>query len=83
MNLADAKRGLRLGKRTKRVGRGRASGHGKTSTRGGKGYTARTGSSVGTTYEGGQSPYFQRVAKRGFNNGPFRKVLVPINLDVL
>jgi large subunit ribosomal protein L15 len=83
MNLADVKDGIRLGKRAKRVGRGAGSGHGKTSGKGHKGLKARAGSNMGLTYEGGQMPLFQRIAKRGFSNARFKTVYCVVNIDVL
>jgi large subunit ribosomal protein L15 len=59
-------------KNRKRVGRGPGSGHGKTATRGHKGYKSRSGSSVPAGFEGGQMPLHRRLPKRGFNN-LFRK----------
>ena len=53
--------------RAKRVGRGIGSGKGKTSGRGGKGQTARTGVAM-NGFEGGQMPLHRRLPKRGFNN---------------
>src|ERR1700748_1940549 len=53
--------------RAKRVGRGIGSGKGKTSGRGGKGQTARTGVAI-NGFEGGQMPLHMRMPKRGFNN---------------
>ncbi len=50
-----------------RVGRGIGSGKGKTSGRGGKGQTARSGVAV-NGFEGGQTPIHRRLPKRGFNN---------------
>ena len=58
--------------RAKRVGRGIGSGKGKTSGRGGKGQTARSGVSL-NGFEGGQTPLHRRLPKRGFNNKIFRK----------
>src|SRR5699024_5487424 len=52
----------------KRVGRGMASGHGKTSGKGHKGQNARTGKGTRVGFEGGQTPLFQRLPKRGFTN---------------
>lgn len=52
----------------KRVGRGTGSGHGKTSGRGHKGQNARSGGGVRPAYEGGQTPLFKRIPKRGFTN---------------
>jgi large subunit ribosomal protein L15 len=83
MNLADVKDGIRLGKRKKRVGRGAGSGHGKTSGKGHKGLKARAGANMGLTYEGGQMPLFQRIAKRGFSNARFKTVYAVVNVEVL
>ena len=52
----------------KRVGRGTGSGHGKTAGRGHKGQNARSGGGVRPAYEGGQTPLFKRIPKRGFTN---------------
>jgi large subunit ribosomal protein L15 len=57
--------------RTKRLGQGESSGHGKTAGRGGKGQTARSGSSIRIGFEGGQMPLIRRLPKRGFNNARF------------
>ena len=65
--------------RAKRVGRGIGSGKGKTSGRGGKGQTARSGVRI-KGFEGGQMPLHRRLPKRGFNN-IFRLNFVEINLD--
>ncbi len=59
-------------KKRKRVGRGTGSGHGKTSCRGGKGLTARSGAHNRVGYEGGQMPKVRRLPKRGFHNTPFQ-----------
>lgn len=55
-------------KKRKRVGRGTGSGHGKTSTRGHKGQGSRRGFDVKPWFEGGQTPLFRRIPKRGFKN---------------
>lgn len=55
-------------KTKKRLGRGPGSGLGKTSGRGGKGQTARSGSSIRPGFEGGQTPLYRRIPKRGFKN---------------
>jgi large subunit ribosomal protein L15 len=55
-------------KTKKRLGRGSGSGLGKTSGRGGKGQTARGGSSIRPGFEGGQTPLYRRIPKRGFTN---------------
>lgn len=55
-------------KTKKRLGRGNASGHGKTSGKGHKGQLARSGNKPSPVFEGGQIPLFQRLPKRGFKN---------------
>ena len=68
-------------KNKKRLGRGDASGHGGTSTKGHKGQRARAGGyHKGPTFEGGQMPLVRRVPKRGFTN-IFRKEYTVVNLD--
>ena len=66
----------------KRRGRGIGSGKGKTSARGGKGQTARTGVAL-NGFEGGQTPLHRRLPKRGFNNTDFQQRLVIVNLGRL
>ena len=67
--------------RAKRVGRGIGSGKGKTSGRGGKGQTARSGVAL-NGFEGGQTPLHRRLPKRGFTN-IFRKNFTVVNLGRL
>ena len=67
----------------KRVGCGESSGHGKTSTRGGKGQSARTGSSMRPGFEGGQMPLIRRIPKRGFNNASFTTRYAIVNVEQL
>ena len=66
-------------KDVKRVGRGMASGYGKTAGRGHKGQKARSGSRKQATFQGGQMPILRRFPKFGFNN-PFAKEYATINL---
>ena len=68
MRLHDLKPRPGAKHRRKRLGQGESSGHGKTSGRGGKGQTARSGSSIRIGFEGGQMPLIRRIPKRGFNN---------------
>ncbi|MCF6158111.1 MAG: 50S ribosomal protein L15 [wastewater metagenome] len=82
MNLNDVKAIPYPRKHKKRVGRGRGSGMGKTSGKGGKGATARSGNETSIQFEGGQTPLFRRIPKRGFNN-PFKKRYTIINLKDL
>ena len=55
-------------KTRKRVGRGPGSGLGKTSGRGENGQKSRSGASIPAWFQGGQTPLYRRVPKRGFNN---------------
>lgn len=68
---------------TKRVGRGPGSGMGKTSTRGENGQKSRSGASISAWFQGGQTPLYRRVPKRGFNNKNFRIEFATINLNDL
>ncbi|AHI54141.1 50S ribosomal protein L15 [Spiroplasma sabaudiense Ar-1343] len=65
-----------------RVGRGMASGKGKTSTRGHKGQNSRSGGGVRPGFEGGQTPLYRRLPKIGFTSMN-RKEFVLINLDLI
>jgi len=69
--------------RTKRLGCGESSGHGKTSGRGGKGQTARSGGTVRLGFEGGQMPLLRRIPKRGFSNKDFRTEFDEVNVEAL
>ena len=69
--------------RRKRLGQGESSGHGKTTGRGGKGQTARSGSSIRIGFEGGQMPLIRRIPKRGFNNARFATRYIPVNVGDL
>lgn len=69
--------------RKKRVGCGEGGGHGKTSGRGGKGQTARSGSSIRPGFEGGQMPLYRKLPHRGFNNYNFRTGYETINVGDL
>ena len=66
--------------RKKRVGCGEGGGHGKTSGRGGKGQSARSGSSIRPGFEGGQMPLYRKLPHRGFNNFNFRTEIAVVNL---
>jgi len=69
--------------RKKRVGCGEGGGHGKTSGRGGKGQSARSGSSIRPGFEGGQMPLYRKLPHRGFNNYNFRTTYSIVNLGDL
>ncbi len=66
----------------KRLGRGPGSGMGKTAARGGKGQTARKGGGIRAGFEGGQTPLYRRLPKRGFTN-PFRIEYNILNISLL
>lgn len=83
MRLHDLKPRPGAKHRRKRLGAGEATGHGKTSGRGGKGQTARSGSSIRHGFEGGQMPLVRRIPKRGFNNARFATVYLPVNVGDL
>lgn len=68
MKLEELQPNHGAAKTKKRLGRGSGSGLGKTSGRGGKGQTARSGSSIRAGFEGGQTPLYRRIPKRGFTN---------------
>ncbi len=66
----------------KRLGRGTATGQGKTSGRGQKGQWSRSGGGVRVGFEGGQMPLARRLPKRGFTN-IFKKVYSEVNVETL
>ena len=70
-------------KRRKIVGRGPGSGMGKTSTRGENGQKSRSGASIKPWFQGGQSPLYRKLPKRGFNNARFTTRYAIINLNDL
>ncbi|MBM7555069.1 50S ribosomal protein L15 [Thalassobacillus pellis] len=82
MKLHELKPSKGARKERNRVGRGMATGNGKTSGRGHKGQKARSGGGVRPGFEGGQMPLFQRLPKRGFTN-IHRKEFTIVNLDAL
>src|SRR3989338_9357103 len=69
-------------KKRKILGRGSGSGHGKTSTRGSKGQTSRSGRDFYPGFEGGQMPLIRRIPKRGFTS-KFKKEYQIVNLSDL
>lgn len=83
MELNNLKPNAGAVKKGKRVGRGTASGYGKTAGRGQDGQKSRSGGGVRIGFEGGQMPLYRRLPKRGFNNYDFEKKYTTINLDRL
>ena len=67
---------------SKRIGRGHGSGWGKTAGKGSKGQNARSGGGVALGFEGGQTPIWRRLPKRGFTNFT-RKEFSIVNIDLL
>ena len=67
----------------KRLGRGRSSGHGKTSSRGGKGQTARSGAHQRPGFESGHVPFYRKIPKFGFNRARFQVEWSIINVDAI
>ena len=82
MKLDDLKPAVKKVAR-KRVGRGTGSGLGKTSGKGHKGQKARAGGGVRIGFEGGQTPIYRRLPKRGFNNKRFAKNYTEVTLTML
>jgi len=82
MKLHELKPAEGSRKERNRVGRGIGSGNGKTAGRGQKGQNARSGGGVRPGFEGGQTPLFRRLPKRGFTNIN-RKEYQVVNLDKL
>lgn len=70
-------------KARKIVGRGTGSGMGKNSTHGEKGQKSRSGVSISAWFQGGQTPLYRRLPKRGFNNKRFETKYACINLSDL
>ena len=70
-------------KAKKRLGRGTATGQGKTAGRGQKGQWSRSGGGVRPGFEGGQTSLMRRLPKRGFNNVDFETKYTVIDLDTL
>jgi len=79
MSLNELSPAIGARKNRKRLGRGMASGTGKTSGKGAKGQKARSGGGVRPGFEGGQMPIHRRLPKRGFTN-IFKKVYAIVNL---
>jgi len=82
LKLNDLKSPKGARKKSKLVGRGSGSGHGKTSTRGHKGQLSRTGKGKRPGFEGGQMSLIRRIPKRGFTS-KFKKEYQLINLQSL
>ena len=82
MKLHELKPSPGSSKNRKRLGRGTATGQGKTAGRGMNGQKSRSGGGVRPGFEGGQMPLYRRLPKRGFTN-IFGTQFAEINVDVL
>ena len=82
MDLGSLKNAPGSIKGRKRIGRGNASGNGKTAGRGHKGYHSRSGSKHRAWSEGGTMPIYRRLPKRGFTN-IFREDIQIVNLSTI
>ena len=83
MKLHEIERNIGATHSKKRVGRGSGSGLGKTSGRGQKGQKARSGVSISPLFEGGQTPLYRRIPKRGFSNARFKTSYATVNIEAL
>jgi large subunit ribosomal protein L15 len=83
LQLNDLKPRSGAKKKMKRVGRGTSSGFGKTCGRGHKGQKSRSGGTKGPRFEGGQTPLYRRLPKRGFKNDLFKKEYEILNVSDL
>jgi len=79
MNLTDLRPAAGTTKKKKRLGRGVATGQGKSAGKGMKGQNSRSGGGVRPGFEGGQMPLYRRLPKVGFTN-IFRKEYAVVNL---
>jgi len=82
MNLNELKANEGARSNRKRIGRGLGSGTGKTAGKGTKGQNARSGGGVAIGFEGGQTPFFKKMPKRGFTNYT-RKEYAVVNVEDL
>ena len=82
MKLHEMKYSEGARRNPKRIGRGQGSGHGKTAGKGNKGQNARSGGGVALGFEGGQTPIWRRLPKRGFTNFT-RKEYSIVNVELL
>lgn len=81
MDLSTVHTGIHKRRAKKRVGRGIGSGHGKTASRGAKGQYASAGAKLfGKLFEGGQTPLFRRLPKRGFSNATWARTFYVVNV---
>ena len=80
VTLSNIKPARGARRRPIRLGMGEGSGTGQTATRGQKGQRSRSGDGKMPGFEGGQTPLLRRIPKRGFTNGPFRRLYQVVSL---
>lgn len=83
MKLHELKPAKGAVKAKRRIGRGTATGQGKTAGRGQDGQWSRSGGGVRPGFEGGQMPLYRRLPKRGFSNAEFETKYTIVNIDKL
>ena len=83
MKLSELKKTGPGRKRRVRVGRGVGGRRGNSCGRGQRGYGARSGARGRLRFEGGRTPFFRRIPKRGFSNAPFETCLAVVNVGDL
>lgn len=83
MKLHELKPAKGAVKAKRRIGRGTATGQGKTAGRGQDGQWSRSGGGVRPGFEGGQMPLYRRLPKRGFSNSEFEIRYTTLNIDKL
>lgn len=81
IDLTSLRPAIGARRRPIRLGMGEGSGTGQTATRGQKGQRSRSGDGKMPGFEGGQTPLLRRIPKRGFTNGPFRRLYQVVSLD--
>ena len=82
MKINEIRAPIGANRKTKRLGRGPGSGHGKNSCRGSDGAKKRSGRTTRPGFEGGQMPLIRRIPKRGFN-AKFKTVYQVVNVECL
>lgn len=83
MNLTGLYNAVTPYKKQKRQGRGPGSGNGKFCGKGHGGHNTRSGNDLAIAYEGGQTPLYRKIPRRGFSNIEFKVTYAPINLGAL
>ena len=83
MNLTGLYNAVTAYKKQKRQGRGPGSGNGKLCGKGQGGHNTRSGNDLAIAYEGGQTPLYRKIPRRGFSNAAFKVSYAAINIGSL